>query len=560
MRLFPFSIASVSLITLLAPSLSAQTYSVRAYGAAGDGAALDSEAINAAIAAASQAGGGTVEFPAGDYLSYSIRLRSHVTLHLHAGATIIAAEPPAPGVSGGYDAPEPNEWNQFQDFGHSHWRNSLIWGDGLENVAIVGRGTIHGRGLSRGNGRISRPVGAPPPSVAGRELPDVLAADGEFEYPERPDLVPGPFGYPNARDSLPAGVGNKAIALKNCRNVLLRDFSMLHGGHFAILASGVDNLTIDNLTIDTNRDGIDIDACNNVMVSNTRVNSPWDDGICLKSSHGLGYARLTENVTLTNCVLSGYDEGSLIDGTRTRDIARRGGAMGRIKLGTESGGGFRNITISNCVFDYCRGIALEQVDGGVLEDIAITNITMRDVQNTPLFIRLGARLRRPDVTAAGSVRRIRVDNVTAWNVAPEHGVMIMGLPGYPVEDVVLSNLQFHFKGGGTAGQATREVPELAKAYPEPYVFGVMPSWGMFARNVSNLTVRGVELRLLSPDGRPAVFMEDVKGGRVDDCVLSGEGVEASPSLWTLREVRGLVVNDASGLPDGEIMGPDGRDN
>ena len=101
MRFYPFSIASVSLITLLASSLSAQTYSVRAYGAAGDGEALDSEAINAAIAAASQAGGGTVDFPAGDYLSYSIRLRSHVTLHLHAGATIIAADPPAPGVSVG---------------------------------------------------------------------------------------------------------------------------------------------------------------------------------------------------------------------------------------------------------------------------------------------------------------------------------------------------------------------------------------------------------------------------------------------------------------------------
>ena len=369
--------------------------------------------------------------------------------------------------------------------------------------------------------------------------------------PERPDLNPGPFGYPNARDSLPAGVGNKAIALKNAA-MFSFGFYDAPWGHFAILATGVDNLTIDNLTIDTNRDGIDIDACSNVAVSNTRVNSPWDDGICLKSSHGLGYARVTENVTITNCALSGYDEGTLIDGTRTRNIARRGGAMGRIKLGTESGGGFRNITISNCTFDYCRGIALEQVDGGVLEDVAITNITMRDVQNTPLFIRLGARLRRPDTTEPGKVRRILMSNVTAWNVAPDHGVMIMGLPGHPVEDVVLSNLQFHFQGGGTSAQAAREVPELAKAYPEPYVFGVMPSWGVFARNVSGLKVRGMELRTVIPDERPAVFLEDVNGARVDDLSISGGEGEDATTLWKLREIRGLVVSGASGLPDGEI--------
>jgi hypothetical protein len=130
--------------------------------------------------------------------------------------------------------------------------------------------------------------------------------------------------------------------------------------------------------------------------------------------------------------------------------------------------------------------------------------------------------------------------------------MIMGLPGHPVEDVVLSNLQFHFQGGGTSAQAEREVPELAKAYPEPYVFGVMPSWGIFARNVSGLKVRGIELRTLIPDERPAVFLEDVNGARVDDLSISGGESEDGTTLWTLREIRGLVVRDASGLPDGEI--------
>ncbi|MCU1239216.1 MAG: Exo-poly-alpha-D-galacturonosidase precursor [Candidatus Solibacter sp.] len=64
------------------------------------------------------------------------------------------------------------------------------------------------------------------------------------------------------------GVGNKSIALKSCHNILLRDFSILHGGHFGILATAVDNLTIDNLKIDTNRDGMGVDSCRNVRLSN----------------------------------------------------------------------------------------------------------------------------------------------------------------------------------------------------------------------------------------------------------------------------------------------------
>jgi len=324
---------------------------------------------------------------------------------------------------------------------------------------------------------------------------------------------------------------------------------VLHGGHFGVLATGVDNLTIDNLLIDTNRDGMDVDACSNVRISNCSVNSPWDDGICLKASHGLGVARATENVTITNCLVSGYDEGSMLDATRTRKIQHRGGPIGRIKLGTEAGGGFRAITISNCVFDYCRGLALEQVDGGVLEDIAVSNLTLRDVVNAPIFIRLGARLRRPGTTAPGPVRRILIENVTAWNVAPDQGILIAGLPGYPIEDVVLSNLQFHYVGGGTAAQAAREVPELEKAYPEPNVFGVMPSWGLFVRHVKNLQLRGVELRTMTSDARPAALLDDVQGVRFNDLQMTG--TDGKP-VWSIKNVSGLQARGTTRLPDGAV--------
>jgi polygalacturonase len=254
---------------------------VRHFGATGDGSTIDSPAINRAIEAAAKQGGGTVLFPAGVYACYSLRLKSNVALHLDQGATILAADVPLEGFpadSGkGYDAAEPNTaWDHFQDYGHNHWHNSLLWGEDLHDVSILGPGLIWGKGLSRG-------VGSDKAKLPGTHLP---------------------------------GVGNKSIALKNCRNVILRDFSILKGGWFGILATGVDNLTIDNLKVDTDRDGMDIDCCRNVRVANCTVNSPWDDGICPKSSYALGYVRSTDNVTITNCYCTAkWQLGTLLDGT-----------------------------------------------------------------------------------------------------------------------------------------------------------------------------------------------------------------------------------------------------
>src|SRR5947209_3983912 len=350
-------------------------FNVKSFGARGDGKALDTPAVNRAIEAAAGAGGGTVRFPAGTYRCFSIRLKSNVTLYLDSGATILAADPRD--GDGKYDPPEPNQWDKYQDFGHSHWHNSLIWGEGLENVSILGPGLIRGKGLVR-SGNQSR-------------------TDAQNKALGNTNPEATPFGYPNPRDAVEPGWGNKSISLKLCRNVIIRDITILNGGHFAVLATGVDNLTIDNVKIDTNRDGIDVDACRQVRISNCTVNSPFDDGICPKSSFALGFARATENVTITNCQVSGYDEGTLLDGTYKREYRKysHDSPTGRIKFGTESNGGFKNITISNCVFDYSRGLALETVDGGLLEDVAITNITMRDVANSPIFLRLGRRLRGP---------------------------------------------------------------------------------------------------------------------------------------------------------------------
>ena len=436
-----------------------------------------------------------MRFPAGTYRSFSIRLKSNVSLYFDQGSIILAADPKD--GDGKYDDPEPNQWDQYQDFGHSHWHNSLIWGENLENISILGPGKIWGKGLVR-TGNQSRT----------KEQNDALG-----NAPSDPRA--GPFGYPNPRDAVEKGWGNKSISLKLCRNVIIRDVTIFHGGHFAILATGVDNLTIDNVKIDTNRDGIDVDACKNVRISNCTVNSPFDDGICPKSSFALGYARATENVTITNCQVSGYDEGTLLDGTYKREFRNANGTFsptGRIKFGTESNGGFKNITVSNCVFDYSRGLALEAVDGALLEDVTISNITMRDISNSPIFVRLGFRGRGPkETTTVGAIRRVNISDIVVYNADPKYSSIISGIPGHQIEDLRVSNIRVYSKGGGSKEQAALDPPEKEDTYPEPTMFGELPAYGFFIRHVKGLLLRDVEMNYLKEDLRPAFWLNDVNG-------------------------------------------------
>jgi polygalacturonase len=481
-------------------------FDIRTYGAVGDGKAVDSPAINKAIEAAAAAGGGTVVFPTGTWLSFSIRLKSHVALFLAQGATILAADSPLPGQTTGYnggtyDAAEPNgEWEPYQDYGHNHWHNSLIWGEGINDVSITGPGRIFGKGLSFGAGP-GRPPGAPPANPPRSPI-------------EGAAVVRPPRGNYTMFQAEQPGVGNKAIALKNCRNVIFRDFSILKGGHFGFLLTGVDNLTIDNITIDTDRDGIDIDCCRNVRVSNCFVNSPWDDAICPKSSYALGYNRATENLTITNCYVAGsYELGTMLDGTYKKfapDVPRLA-RNGRIKCGTESNGGFKNITISNCVFDGCMGLALESEDGALCEDIAISNITMRDVVSAPLFWRLGSRLRGPkESTKIGTLQRIVVDNLVSYNTIPHISSILSGIADHPIQDIKLSNIFIQHQGGALAEVASVVLPENPDKYPDPGMFGPStPSQGFFLRHIDRIEMSHVEIAPAQMDLRPSFYLDTV---------------------------------------------------
>ena len=475
------SIVSLCLLGIFhADAVDNIAFDVKDFGAVGDGTNLDSPAIDKAIDAAAKAGGGTVLIPAGTYLSGSIHLKSNIHLVIDAGAIILGA----PQNLNAYDETEPYSFGGYQDGGHCYFHNSLIWGENLTNVSITGNGMINGRGLVWDDG-----------------LLDDMCGLATWDKPDAPKTA-----YP------PAHLGNKALALKLCRNVLIRDVTIYHGGHFAILVTGCDDLTVDNVTIDTDRDGLDIDCCRNTVVSNCRINSPNDDALCPKSTYALGRPVLTENLVIVNCQVSGFEVGTLLDGT----MKPKPDGDGRIKFGTESSGGFRNCTVANCTFRSCHGLALEEVDGGIMEDITINNLTMVDVPAYAIYITTGKRNRTPGLATTSRARNILISNVIADGVGRMSGIQVMGLPGVPVDGVRFDNIRLISNGGGTAEDAQRVPAELGAGYPEPGHLGALPAYGFYARHVKDLELANITTTFEKQDLRPAAAFVDVDGLEIDN--------------------------------------------
>lgn len=443
---------------------------VKDFGAKGDGVSLDHKAIDAAINDCAAHGGGTVTVPVGTYLCGTIHLKSNVNLYIESGAKILAA----PASMNAYDAPEVFDGVAYQDGGHTYFHNSLIWAENEENISITGRGMIDGEGLT----------------TRDTDKGGILQGGN-------------------------VGTGDKAIAFKNCKNILLRDITIYRGGHFAVIITGCDIGTIDNLTIDTNRDGIDIDCCKYITVSNTKVNSPNDDGIVLKSSYALKRPVLCENIMITNCLVSGYKLGTFLD--RTYVPAKVNWVCGRIKLGTESNGGYRNIAISNCTCIYSSGLAFEEVDQGKMENIVVSNISLSHVHHYPIYITTGCRNRGPkEVTTPSTGRNISITNVIADDVDSLAGIIITGMKDAPLRDIALSNIQIEYRGGGTADLANKEYREQGTNYPEPRWAGPTPAYGMFVRHVDGLSVSNVKFTTKKADSRPPVILDDVTNWKIDD--------------------------------------------
>jgi len=379
-------------------------YDIRDFGAGPDQSPVqNTKAINRAIQKASE-GGGTVIIPKGDFRVYTIRLLSGVNLYLSEGSVLHAAKTDIKhsyelqiGEGGNYEEPEVNLYVGLQDHGHTYFSNSLIYGADLRDVMIYGPGLLDGSFLNDEG-----------------ELEHVLMGGDPLEPVRRNE--PGHRGE---------WFGNKAIALVRCENVALSDFSIVAGGHFAIITTCVTNLYVNNILVDTNRDAFDIDCCQNVTVRHSTFNSLTDDAIVMKASYGGGMFMPLKNVLIEDCIVSGYDMGSVYSGAYTTDkliATDRCGPTARVKLGTESTCGYDCVTVRRVTFKRSRGFALEAVDGSDLSNIIFEDSTLEDISSSPIFIKVGDRGRFPVtgnstseefVPAEGAPANVRLDN-TNW--------------------------------------------------------------------------------------------------------------------------------------------------
>jgi len=443
---------------------------VRETGAKGDGVTDDTKAVQQAIDDAAR-NGSAVVFPPGTYLCGQLFLRSGSTLRLESGATVLGAR-----KRSAYPERETLPFPNEADHETALFKPALFFAEDAERVVIEGSGAIRMDFEKRG--------------------------------------------------------GPKPIALRRCRFVTVRDVTILNAPNYAISMLGCEEVNITGVTIlNAFADGIDPDACSNVRITNCRVESV-DDAIVPKSSFSLGYRRPSENIVISDCILSTVCNG--------------------IKLGTESGGGFRNIAVSNCVITGFRnrrpaisGIAIESVDGGEVQNITVQNIVMRDVW-APVFIRLGNRGRDMAEPVPGAVRDVVISGITAVNASL--AASVTGIPGHPVRGITLRDMRWEFYGGNP-WQPWETVPEKENAYPEALMFGGLPAYALYCRHVEDLILENVTVqwkqdfwRLTTDVYRDITWPEDGS--------MPSHAQPASPgTAFHFEAVSGLVCRGFQAQPD-----------
>jgi len=494
-----FQISSVLLCLFAAASVfgAQELYDVRDFGAKGNGKTLCTKSIQAAIDKCAADGGGTVYLPPGTWLSGTIYMKSYVTLLLDSGSTLLGsrnkedyahARPvrsestsrrgaSSEQTSNGASKPSADN-SEGESF--SYW--SLIAGSNIQYVAIKGRGIINGQGSAFRWKKGNRP---------------------------------------------------KGIYLEDCRDVLIEGVMMLNAGSWMQHYRNCDRVTVQGINVFNhaayNNDGLNIDSCRDVSISGCMVDSD-DDAVVLKSLS----LRPCENVTIANCVISSH--------------------CNAIKMGTESGGGFQNITITNCTICSPRyskvtygtqrglaGLALEIVDGGVLDRVTISNITMKGI-SVPIFMRLGNRARQYDKDkpkpGVGKFRNVVLSDIVATGTS-NIGCSITGLVGHPIENVSLSNIRLGFEGGGTRKDASKQVPEKEESYPESTMFGTLPAYGFYCRHVKGLKFTDVSLQTAAADQRHAIVCEDVQDALID--TLDTPFAAGGCAVIRLTNVKGIFI-------------------
>jgi hypothetical protein len=448
-----------------APGVSGQL-SVKKFGAKGDGKTLDTRSIQNAIDVVFKNGGGVVDVPTGKFLIGTLILKDNVELHLHPGATLLGSP----------------DYHDYTEIIHKYDSRTnglyakyfMIFAEGAENISITGTGIIDGNGLK------------------------------------------------NFQESDPQNLRPYMIRLVNCSRVTIRDVKLLESANWTLHLLGCSDVNVDGVDIDnhvrSNRDGIDIDACNRVTVANSRFNT-GDDAIVLKSTNDT----LCQNVAITNCVI------------RTTASA--------VKTGTESGGGFKNITVSNCVIrdlpDH-TGIELITVDGGMMQNIVIDNIVMENVAS-PLFIRLGNRARPYKagqyVDHQDDVKSIYLNNITV--VDCKRPGILMGLNSKKLNDIVITNYSVKNSVEQTPVPYDK-VPLDEFGYPAGTYFKNLPAYGLYVRNVEGLRLQNINMYSAEGETRPALVLD-----RTEDVELSSIHAEMKNSASPMIYIRNSNNIDAS---------------
>jgi len=438
-------------------------------GAKGDGVTDNTLIIQKAIDAASASGNGKVIVPAGTFLTGVIHIKSNVEINLAENAVWLGSA-------------------RRIDYGPKD-ASPLIVAQRQHNFSITGNGTIDGNGKE-----------------LIKDLYAMLNA-GTLDDSEWKTYNPWQQMRPEERNR------PKIILFQNCDSVRVTGITIKNGLMWVQDYRSCTNVTIDSIKVRSttflNNDGIDITDSKNVRITNCDVDA-CDDGICLKSSlRNEG----CENVYVANC--------------RVRSSASA------LKLGTASWGGFRKITIRDItVYDtYRSAIAIEAVDGGILEDVNVQNVTATNTGNA-IFIRLGHRNKDEVIS---QLRRVHIANVKVEIPAtkpdkgyPEEGPLvyyphnvfpssISGFSGHPVEDVTLENIEVIYEGGGNTQVANlpidslSKIPEQIAEYPEFSMFGELPTWAFYVRHVNGLKLKNISVQTIKSDYRPAISFDDVSG-------------------------------------------------
>jgi hypothetical protein len=475
-------------------------FSVRAFGAAGDGRTLDTAAVQAAIDACCQNSGGTVRVPPGNYLVGTIRLKSNVTLELAATAVLLGSKDLAQYATNIARCGFVNE-NAID--------KCLLYAEHAERVAVVGRGTVDGQGAA---------------------------------FPVR-----RPDGKPGERPML--------LRFFQCTNVLVEGVTLRNAGAWCSHYRECDGVRVHGVTIHNrangNGDGIDLMSTRNVRISDCTLLCQ-DDAICLQN---MSDERPTENIVINNCIIS------------TRWAALRTGGAHR--------GGIRHVAMSNCfIYDtFGCGIKLQVSGNGSLEDMTFTGIVMKNV-TSPISLRFGNchynNEKRDERFPFGAMRNLLLSNIRAtvideqslkeriWEppVVTEKArhhpgeerqcISICGIPGHPIEGITLSDIHVTFPGGGTKADAAKgEMPELEDQYPEYFMWGVLPAYGLYARHATGLTLNNVRFDLAGKDLRPALVCDDVED--IEIAGLKAAGDATAESLLRLRDTRDAFIHTSRPL-------------